>query len=526
MTVRYLCVILLCISLAFFLWGRDSFAQGWIGKWTEEKMQENTPSSVKIPFEDEAKSITRDYKETADIIFMGDDKSTGIEGEDVLEEDSPEYKKTRDLLFVDPAERLGNKPLKLTLEDCIRIALVNNNKIQSTEYGIDAAEAKLMEASATFWPIFEYEWLSAPIPQDVSHAVKTFFEGEMAWWNKVRVAMGIPVYSFGKITTAQDLARGGIAKAKEDRKKERLSTVTQVRQLYYGILLAEELGRLLTNAHNKLSKKLGEKNDGKSPVKKIKAKVFLVELENRLAEARDKEILALEGLRVQMGLSPDVSVMVYSDNLRPIKAELRSFEDYLETALEQRPDVKMVEIGVETRRRMYTLEKRKFLPDIGVGAYLELGRTTGRVTGITTTDDFSDPFQFSRAGVGMRIEGKFDVHGQISRVKKARSDYYQASLEHYMAKDAIGLELKKAYMEAKTSLDDVQRAEKAEQLAHQLTFLTQSNYDIGVGEEDEYYDALQMFLLTKGKYYEAIFNYNVALAILDEKAGIIPSISQ
>lgn len=510
-------------ALIFFGLGRGHSMSYFFDKGTDLRTEELQDDVEKAPNEEAEMAEEEDFLEgTEDTLFMGDEDE---EAEVQIEADSPEYLRAKRELFVEPISRLGAKPLRLTLEDCIRIALVNNNKIQATEYGIDAAEARHMEASARFYPIFEYEWLSAPVPSDVSHALGSFFRGEMAWWNKIRLGMGIPVYDFGKITVARDLAKGGISAAREDRKKEKLSTVTRVRQLYYGVLLAEELGRLLVNAHNKLSKEIKEKEEGgRSPIERIKAHVFLVDLEKRLAETRNKELLALEGLRVQLGLNPDVAVMVYSEKLKPVRTEMMPIEAYLESALTNRPDVKLVEIGLESQRKMYSLEQRKWLPDIGIGAYLELGRTTGKVTGITTTDDYSDPLEFSRAGIGMRVQGKFDVHGQIARVKKAKSDYYKASLDHYMAKDGIGLEVKQSYMDTKTAFDNVMRADKAQKFARQLTFLTQSNYEIGVGEEEEYIEALQLVLLTRGRYFESVFNYNIALAVLEEKSGIIPEV--
>lgn len=530
---RLTLTIISLLGLIFFSVGQGHSMSYFVDEGIKEKTDATVKSieGVEKP-EGEVKagdfSQTSKYDETlaADSIFMGDHQENGEEIEVDLEEDSPEYLADKRKLFTEPANRLGAKPLRLTLEDCIRIALVNNNKVQATEYDIDGAKAQFMQAKARFYPVFEYEWLSAPVPSNVSRALQTFFKGDWRWWNKIRIGMGVPLYAFGKLNILKNIAEGGITAARERRKKERLSVVTRVRQLYYGVLLAEEMGDLLVKAHNKLSAEVEKKaKKDRSPVEKIKGRVFLVELENRLADARDKEILALEGLRVQLGLNPDVAVMVYSDKLRPIRIALRPLEAYIETALKSRPDVKLIEVGLETRRNQYKLEKRKWLPDGGIGAYLDLGRTVGTVVGITTTDDYSDPLNFSRAGIGMRLEGKFDVHGQIARVKKARSDYYKASLEHYMAKDGIGLEVKKAYMDAETSLGDVRRTDKAQSYARQLMFLTQSNFEIGIGDEEEYTNALQLVLLTRGRYFEAVFNYNVALAVLDEKAGIIPIIA-
>ena len=52
-----------------------------------------------------------------------------------------------------------------------------------------------------------------------------------------------------------------------------------------------------------------------------------------------------------------------------------------------------------------------------------------------------------------------------------------------------------------------------------MMFLSKTNLDIGVGEEQQYTDALQLVLLTRGEYYKTVFDYNIALAKLEEKIG-------
>lgn len=487
---------------------------------SEEQVQEQVNEEDELFYGDKSELDDNTSKETENTENIDDIDEMFFGEED--EDQEVEWSKYIDpSVFIDPVLLLGANPLRLTLQDCVRIALLNNNKVQASEYSIESARQRYEEADARYWPIFEYEWVSAPVPSDVQHAAGKFFEGKVTWWNKINVNVGIPIYAFGKLNLLKNLAIGGIAAARAERKKEKLSTITTVRQLYHGVLLAEELGRLLIKAHNKLSNALN--NPDRSPIDKIKAKVFLLELERRLSDARQKELLALEGLRVQLGLNPDVAVMTFSNKLNLIRLNLRPLEDYIAMALKNRPDVKLVEIGVETRRNQYRLEQRKFFPDIGVGAYVDFGRTIHKVTGLTTTDDFTNPFNYSRAGIGMRVKGKFDIHGQTARVRKARSDYYKSSLQHYMAKDGITLEVKQAYMAAKNALYNVERAEQAQIFARQYMFLTQSNSELGVGENDEYTESLKLVLFTRGQYFEAVFNFNVALAILEQKTGIIPT---
>ncbi|MBI2091636.1 MAG: hypothetical protein HYT75_01395 [Deltaproteobacteria bacterium] len=108
----------------------------------------------------------------------------GYEEDDLLE-NNPQL----DEILAEPVDLMPAAPLRMTLEDCIKIALEHNAKLQATGYAVDAARAQFREASAVGWPIVDYEYRSAPIPHDVSNAMDSFFSGDMAWWNKLKVGV-------------------------------------------------------------------------------------------------------------------------------------------------------------------------------------------------------------------------------------------------------------------------------------------------------------------------------------------------
>lgn len=453
------------------------------------------------------------------------DEEISVEEDELLDPTLPE-------ILAEPVDLMETLPLRLTLQDCIKMALEHNAKLQATGYAMDAARAQIKEASAIGWPVVDYEYRTAPIPSDVSSATESFFSGDLAWWNRLKIGVGVPIYSFGKLSLAKEMAKGGLAAAEVQGFQEKNSLVSKVRQLYYGVLLAEEIGRVLKEAHIRLEKEVAKREtteDGDvqySPIDNLKMKVFLYDLEKRLAEARQKEQMALEGLRVQMGLSPGTVFTVYSRKLRPVEAELKVFDDYMAVAQANRPDVKLLQTGLEVKRNQYLLEKRRLLPDLGVGAFFEVGRTATGIRGVTATDDFNDPFNFTRAGVGLQLSGRFDFHGGTARIQKTRSEYYKLNLEQMLAKEAIKLDVRDAYLKAKTSQANLIRAQKAEKTARQILFLTQSNYSIGIGEQKDLVDALQLVLLTRGRYFESVFDYNSALAVLDEKIGVLPEVAR
>jgi len=412
---------------------------------------------------------------------------------------------------------------RMTLDDCVRRALVYNPELQVADYSIETAKEKKVEASRIGNPVFDYEYQVGPVPKDVGRAVESFFTGDISVLNKFKLGIGVPLNTFGKVKTGKSLADTGIAAEREKKTQKKGDIVLKVKQLYYGILLAQEVSRLLNSAHGGVEKQIvkREEEGGSDPTELLKLKLFRAELEKKMEEGDKKQILAREALRVQMGLDPSTRFDLSVDKLRSVARKLGSFEDYKREAWANRSDLKLLEMGYEAKAKQVKLEKRLMAPNLGVGAFFELGRAPG-VTGVTTTDDFSDPFNFTRAGIGLQLKGQFDWHTGFSKVRQAKSELYKIEVQKELAQDGVDLDVKESFLDVRNTKLDVDRAEEAGKLSRQLLFLTQSNYDIGLAEPKDLIEALSGFLTTRGQYFESVFYYNVAVAKLDQKIGRLP----
>jgi len=256
-----------------------------------------------------------------------------------------------------------------------------------------------------------------------------------------------------------------------------------------------------------------------SPYDLLKIRVFRTDMEKRRNEVRDNRDLALEGLRIQMGLPEDVKFRLAVNLLKPQVVELASMEKYLEASMEHRPEVHLLDIGVSAKRLEYKLEKQKMGPKAGFGFFIDIGRVTSPIKNLAFQDDFNDPFDFSRAGLGVKLSGMLDFHGSAAKIKKAKAEYLKAVYERMIANKGLRLDAEKAFLTAQRRKEDVKRTRAAESMARQMMFLSKTNYEIGIGDEKDYTDALQLVLLSRGQYFEAVFNYNVALADLEQKVG-------
>ena len=416
----------------------------------------------------------------------------------------------------------GNE-LVLDLHESITLALKQNKKFQATQYALEAAHAQRREADALFWPVLEYQYRAAPAPEDADQALSSFFEGDITFFNSLRLSLALPVFTFGQLKTAGELADKGIAAEKWNREKEREKLIFEVKQLYYGQQLAYELRKILENSIQEIDGRVRSEEEKEipeiAPINILKLKAFRGDLQQRLGEIEQNAKLAEAGMKIQLGLASEQKFRLVDPHLVPELVEINSLDAYVKATIARRPESNLIDVGVEAQKKKYELEKKKLLPKAGIGAFFDIGTTTSTVRRNQPTDDFSDPFNFRRVGVGLQIEGKLDFHGAKSRIEKTKAEYLKATYEREIAKQGIALECQKFYENAKRAHENVRQARKAQSLGQQMLFISKSNMDIGVGEKNEYVDSLKFLLLSRGEYFKAVFDYNVALADLARVAS-------
>ncbi|MFO1463794.1 MAG: TolC family protein [bacterium] len=411
---------------------------------------------------------------------------------------------------------------KLSLGDCVQMALLNNREVRAKDYDIEIAQNKLREAQPRGIPSFEYEFLTFPAPRDADHAVSSFFDGNVTFAQRGKISMGIPLTTFGKIGIAQELARNGIAAEQEKKLDKQNDTVLKVKQLYYGLLLAKDVRELFTDANRHLENEVRRRessSEATDPVELVRLKLFRYEVLNRLLDTDKKAALAREGLRIQLGMERGTQFAIQDEHLTPVDTEIKDFDYYLEMNRKNNPKNRLLDIGVRASEAQYRLEKRKIAPDVGIGGFYEFGVTAKPISGIDLTDDFNDPFNFNRVGFGLRVKGDINIKQYIAKTRAAQADYFKNALNKSIADEGLELELKDAYLSVLQTREAMENGYRAMKLARQYVFLTKTNVDIGVGDKKDYSDALQAYLVSRGRYLESVFNYNVAVATLEVRAG-------
>lgn len=411
---------------------------------------------------------------------------------------------------------------RLGVQECIRLALLQNQEIKAAGHDIDVILAKKIEATKRYIPVVKYQYRTGPVPRDLDNPTQSFFGGDISILNAFKVELGVPLYTFGRIATAKTLADLGVDLKTLQKKQKQDEVALNIYKLYQGILLARELKVLIHEGLGAINNKIGEleKEETTDQLQILKMKVILYEAERKLQEALSKEVIALATLKVLMGLEDDVDFDLRDRALTQDPVAVGDFERILIQSKQYRPEYQLLIKGLQAQENKIKLEKKEYLPNIGVGAFGELGLTPG-IIGDEDDNSFNNPFNYKRAGIGFEVSGTLDVRKTKARVSEAQAEYMKILAQKRAANRGLELDLKKAFLDFKQYQFLLSRSESDKRAVRQIVFLTKSNLDLGLGEKKDYLDALQTYLLFQGRAYEAIFNYNSAVATLKQKMGIL-----
>ncbi|MDO8518815.1 MAG: TolC family protein [Deltaproteobacteria bacterium] len=423
------------------------------------------------------------------------------------------------LLFSFPAWG-APRPIFCHLKQCTEIALRNNQQIHAADAEMEMSRGKLDEAHPGPMPFLKYESRLAPVPRDIDNAAASFFRADWSVFNSLKLELGAPISTFGRLTIAQDLAELGIDASWFKRQKTSDEIVFRVHQVYHGILLARQLQNLADQAVEALEGKIEEQKKERvvDQIGVLKIKVALFEVRRKVEEAKKKEMLALAVLKVQMGLEQDVPLSIPDEDLTPVSFTLRPLSYYLTEAHDYLPEFKLLAVGVAAKGRQLSLEKKAPFPVLGWGGFFDIGHAPA-IRGEDGESSFSNPFNYTKVGVGFQLKGEFDYRKMRAKVRQARADLQKVSFERGAATRGLELDVEKSYWDVVEAARLMEQSGDEKKTARQMVFLTKSNLDIGIGEKKDYYDGLQSYLVFQGRELEAIFNYNVAVSELKKKTG-------
>jgi outer membrane protein TolC len=355
-----------------------------------------------------------------------------------------------------------------TLDQAIEHALINNPDMQIAAERIGQAEAQLGVALSAFYPqvtakvgydhsnnpaqvfsmiVSQREFTSDSINNINNPGYRQNFRPEII--GKLSLFRGGQDYQNSKA------AELGIDAAEFERSTVRNALIEAVTASYYAYLAAQEAHKVSLDSISAITSELKQTKLRYEAGTVLKSDVLSLEV--KLAEAQEAQIRAANGIELSktglatlLGLSADQAFTVASSSsMLPEPKLTASFNDLLELAMTQRPEVKAAANQVEISQSRVKNAQGAYLPK--ADAYVSYGQNS-------QSPGFSSSKDNVTAGVSVEMD-LFSGLETKNRVSAAERKAAEARETERKTKLAIEQEVKTAFLKLQEALARMRVAE-------------------------------------------------------------------
>lgn len=396
----------------------------------------------------------------------------------------------------------------INLDDCLRLALGNNPKIQAALQDVFAADARLKQVWSNYFTQFSWQTGYTRIRQ-------------LQLSDVFRENLIYNYYLLGQISATQMLYDFGVTQNqatisrldKQGYKITLTATVNQVvcevKKAYYNLQYALEAKKV---AEYMVERYEAFYNQAKAfylagTTPKVDVTIAEVNLSNSklmLIQAENAVEIAMARLSNSMGL-PYASRYKISDNLRYNPCDI-TLESAIDIARESRPEFQLADVKVEEARQNVKLAKKSYFPRLTLEGQFQLG-------GAHPTSNH-----------GYNYGGYLTfptINGMLIRneIKEAKALYSREQSTSTDTKNNIYYEIQQAFYSMQEKKSSIPVAFLGLKQAKENYELSYGRYKVGVGNPVELKEAQVQYQDAMLQYYNSLYQFNSARAELEQFIG-------
>ena len=318
------------------------------------------------------------------------------------------------------------------------------------------------------------------------------------------------LYDFGR-------TRGAIEERNAEADAERarlqlveLDLVYRVSAAYFDLVGARQIVKVYDEAITQRTEHLNEvkvkaEADLRPQIDVYTAQAELARSELHLTDARNAEAIAKVSLDNAMGLgeqAPDYKQADASLSAPPSEP----VDSFLHRALEQRPDLKMLEEGARAAGARIRQYRSDYLPSLGAAAGYNLRGDDG-----TSTNNL-----YAGVVITWPLFNGFRTQHEVAE-SRLRQDAIRHMIEDL--RQTVILQVKRSYLDWRASIDRIGQARQTLEASRVELDLASKRYENGLGSIIELTDAQRRYTEDDAAYVKAQAESSIARAALDRDTG-------
>lgn len=445
------------------------------------------------------------------------------------------------------------KGMVLSLDDCIEIALKNSPNIKKSRYNYRLSKTDVNIAKSDFFPTINLSTgLNYNDSQSRLNAINNNYYSAQASINQM-------IWNFGKTNARIKMQKFNMISSQFSFDNMVLSTIYTVKNNYYAVLAAKAAmdvnrANVQINERNYQRTKAYFDEGIRSKIDLVNAEVYLSDSKVSLVQSENQFKNAMVKLNNSMYIAyaPEYEIkntetFNFKRNEIPVnlekiseKADLSklpenisdatltssveklnvmenfkfdpfpyTFEKAVEIAIDNRPDLKAYENTLKAMKQSLLYIKRQYYP------------TLSGTAGYTLRDAQYSTNSYS---MGITLSTSLNIMSQKNQVDAGKIQVELAQNEIDLLKQNIYFEVQAAYIDMIQLEKQIPLlAVKVKQTLENLE-LADGRYFVGIGDYIELQDAKVNYNNAQQAYVQAVYNYNVARAALEQSMAMKPNI--
>lgn len=424
----------------------------------------------------------------------------------------------------------------LSLEDALKIALSENiavqvadKEIERTRYAIKGAYAALfpkIDASAIFQRTIKKQVMYMDF--DMSKLMGGGGSGkkpssnngiEVGRWNtyKAGISASMPLVN-AQLWESIKISGEAVELAVEKARASRLDMVTQVKRAYYSVLLAKEASNVYKNVYNNALENFKQterkyKASKASELEYTRAKANVANAIPNLYNAESSIVLALWQLKAVIGMDLDRDIDISGSLTDYSKNMLFDIHQPDSLGVERNTSIRQLAIQAEQLAETVKLQKYAYLPSLAVN----FSYSTNAMTNDFNFSEYRwTPYSYVGISLAIPI---FSGGKRYSDLKQAKVQATELNLQRINTERQIKIAIRQYITTMETNMKSYSSAQEAVYMAQKAYDISAASYNLGKNTLTDLNDA--QLVLTQAKLAEsqAIYNFIVAKAQLEQTIG-------
>ena len=410
----------------------------------------------------------------------------------------------------------AQEPLHLTLDQALEIALSENATIKIADMTVEKTGYAKKGSYASLYPNIS---VSGSYQRTLQKQVMVMDMGGQTMEIKVgrdnnistSATASMPLVN-ASLWESLKLSGMDVEMAVEQARSSKISMVKQVKQAFFAVLLAQKsldvVSEVYENARKNYEKTEQRFNVGKaSEVERLRAQVTMMTAEPNVSSAENAVLLATWQLKAVMGIALDTEIEVVGD--------LNDYTEMMLTPYVSEDDLSgnssLLQLDIQDRMLESTIrmQKKQYIPTLAASInynYSAMG------------DDELRWFPSSTAALSLSIP-VFDGLQKHYTIKQSKVARNMLALQREDTERNLRIAIRNYNDQMALCIKNYESANATVEIAQKSYDISEKMYEVGKATQVELNDAQVSLLQAQLTQAQAIYNFMVTKATLDELLG-------